>query len=226
VLFSRLRRTDGRWLRSLQGGSARHLAMAADYAWVLDCATRLGELTGQGRWTERAVETADRLVELFGSADDNGVLYTTGADADPLIVRPRDLLDGALPSANAVAANALLRLGALTGDEGFVAAATGIVCALSGLIESNPVAFADLVAGASLLEGTVEIVVTGERPDLLDVVRSRWLPGAVVSWGEPTGSPLWEGRGDGLGYVCRRYACQIPARDAATLESQLPDSGS
>ena len=225
VLFSRLRRDDGRWLRSLQGDDARHLALAADYAWVVDCATRLGELTGHARWTGRAVEAADALVGLFGADGAGGVLFSTGADADPLIVRPRDLLDGALPSANAVAVGALLRLGALIGNDAFVAAATGIVRALSGLAESNPVAFADLVAASSFLDGTVEIVVTGERSDLVGVVRSRWLPGAVLSWGEPTGSPLWEGRGDGAAYVCRRYVCLIPAHDTATLEAQLPDPG-
>ena len=48
---------DGRWLRSWQpDGGARHLAYAGDYAWLIDCFTRLGELTGQARWTERAGE--------------------------------------------------------------------------------------------------------------------------------------------------------------------------
>jgi uncharacterized protein YyaL (SSP411 family) len=225
MLFARLRRDDGRWLRSLQGDEARHLALAADYAWVVDCSTRLGELTGHARWTHRATETAVAMLELFGSGG-GGVLFTTGADADPLIVRPSDLVDGALPSANAVAANALLRLGALSGTDAFVDAATAILRAVSGPLEKNPVAFADLVAASSLLDDTVEIVVAGERPDLLGVVRSRWLPSAVLSWGEPTGSPLWDGRRDGAAYVCRHYACLIPALDTATLESQVPESGS
>ena len=53
---------DGRWLRSWQpDGGARHLAYAVDYAWLIDCFTRLGELTGHARWTERAGVTADAL---------------------------------------------------------------------------------------------------------------------------------------------------------------------
>jgi uncharacterized protein YyaL (SSP411 family) len=226
LLFARLRRADGRWLRSLQGDDARHLALAADYAWVVDAATRLGELTGRALWTARALEAAHALVELFAPDDGDGALFTTGRDADPLIVRPVDLLDGALPSANAVAVHSLLRLGTLAGDDALVAAAARIVRAMSGLMASNPVAFADLVSAASLLGGAVEIVVTGERADLLGVVRSRWLPTAVLAWGEPTGSPLWEGRAEGAAYVCRHYACLAPARDAATLEAQLADSGS
>ena len=40
--------TDGRWRRSWrEEGGARHLAYAADYAWLIDLFTRLGELTGR-----------------------------------------------------------------------------------------------------------------------------------------------------------------------------------
>jgi len=223
VLFARLRRADGRWLRSLQGDDARHLAMAGDYAWVLEAATRVAELTGRARWAERAMETAAGLLELFSSPD--GVLYTTGRDAEPLVVRPRDLSDGALPSANAVALGALLRLGALSGDESYITAATAIASAMTPLLESSPMAFADLVAASSLLTERVEIVVTGNRPDLLGVVRSRWLPDAVVAWGEPTDSPLWSGRAEDAAYVCRNYACLVPAQDAATLAVQLDHLG-
>jgi hypothetical protein len=223
VLFTRLRREDGRWLRSLQGDDARHLALAADYAWVIDAATRLGELTGRAMWTSRATDTAHALIDLFSSGD--GVLFTTGRDASPLIVRPKDLLDGAVPSANAVAATALLRLSALTGDDPLREAATRIVGAVSSVLAQNPVAFADLVGATSLLTETVEVVVTGDRPDLLGVVRSKWLPDAVLEWGEPTDSPLWQGRDESAAYVCRHYACLVPARDTATLEGQLTEPG-
>ncbi len=226
LLFSRLRRADGRWLRSLQGDDARHLALLADYAWVLDCATRLGELTGRARWTERALETARSMLELFAPQAGEGAFYTTGRDAQTLIVRPRDLMDGALPSANALAALALFRLGALSGERAFSDAATRIVVAASALLEQNPTGFADMVAASSLAAGTTEIVVTGERPDLLSVVRSRWLPEAVLAWGEPTDSPLWEDREPGLAYVCANYACMVPAKDPATLGQQLARPGS
>ena len=64
------------------------------------------------------------------------------------------------------------------------------------------------------------------RPDLLAVVRHRWLPDAVLAWGEPSASPLWEGRAPGAAYVCRRFACRAPAADADTLASQLDEGWS
>ena len=71
--------------------------------------------------------------------------------------------------------------------------------------------------------GRNEIVVTGDRPDLLAEVRRHWLPTAVVAWGEPDGGPLFEGRPaePGLAYVCQGRSCRVPAADAATLAGQL-----
>jgi hypothetical protein len=230
-LHANLRRPDGRWLRSWRTGSgSRHLACAADYAWLAECFTRLGELSGRAVWTERAVAVADGLLDLFGDGDDGG-FFTTGHDAEALIVRTKDLFDGATPSANAVAASALARLGALTGASRFTDAARGVVDLFGERLTRHPTAFALSVLTAELLtDGFTEVVITGDRPDLVDVVRGRWLPGAVLAFGEPTASPLWEGRGTGgpggggLAYVCRNYACQLPAADAGTLSDQLAGS--
>ena len=89
-----------------------------------------------------------------------------------------------------------------------------------------PVAFAGSVVAADLAgRGLTEVVVTGGRPDLVDVVQRRYLPGAVLAWGEPYVSPLWEGRTgsseEGKAFVCRDYVCQAPTADPAILASQL-----
>jgi uncharacterized protein YyaL (SSP411 family) len=222
-LWHKLRRPeDGRWLRSWQSeGGARHLAYAADYAWLVDCFTRLGELTGLAVWTERAAETAEGLFELFHDDADGG-FFTTGRDAEALIVRTKDVFDGATPAANSVAALSLARLAALTDSERFRSGAAEIVDLLGDLLPRHPTAFATTLLAAQLLAGgTTEVVVVGERPDLVEVVHRRWLPEAVLSWGEPTSSPLWDGREPGHAYVCRNYACQLPAGDPGTLAIQL-----
>jgi hypothetical protein len=221
-LLEHLLGADGRWRRSWQhDGGARHLAYAGDYAWLIDCFTRLGELTGEARWTDRAVATADALLHLFQDHERGG-FFTTGHDAEALIVRTKEIFDGATPSANAVAALALARLGSLTGRVGYTETARGVIDMFGELLTEHPTAFAHTALTADLLGGGLtEVVVSGDRPDLLDVVRSTWLPGVVLAWGEPTSSPLWLDRSPGRAYVCRNYACQLPAGDAATLTSQL-----
>ncbi len=221
-LWSHSRAPDGRWLRSWQRGrGARHLACAGDYAWLVDCFTRLGELTGEARWTSCATETADGLLLHFADREHGG-FFTTGDDAEVLIVRQLDLTDGATASANGVAARSLARLAALTGEDRYCDAAAGVVRRSGDLLARHPTAVAETLLAADLLAGgTTEVVVVGDRPDLLATVRRRWLPGAVVAWGEPTTSPLWHDRIAGAAYVCHDHVCELPATDPVVLAGQL-----
>ncbi len=213
---------DGRLMRSWQGGRARHLAVAADQAWLAVACVRISEWTGEARWRERALHLATGLVDLF-SDQAGGGFFTTGIDAEALVVRPKEFFDGAVPSANAVALAALVQVGAFTDDPWLDEAVAGTVAVARPLLEQHPAALADLVAALPMWGGRTEVVVTGERPDLLAAVRSRWLPTAVVAWGEPDRGPLFEGRPaePGLAYVCRARSCQTPAADPATLVAQL-----
>ncbi|HLH46909.1 MAG TPA: hypothetical protein VKV25_07105, partial [Acidimicrobiales bacterium] len=221
-LLDRLR-VDGRWRRSWQGGTARHLAYASDHAWLVEAYTRLSEATGRARWVTEARACADALLGLFWDEAEGG-LFTSGADAEALIARSKDTYDGALPSANSVAASALLRLGTLTGEERYTGAADALVDAMAPALARAPLAFSGLVAAADLRRGgLVEVVVSGERLDLVATVRARYRPDVVLAWGEPYPSPLWQGRegGVGAGYVCRDYACRAPATSPGELEAAL-----
>ena len=85
-----------------------------------------------------------------------------------------------------------------------------------------PAAFAHLLGALDLHHGGVtEVVVAGDRPDLVAEVQHRYLPSAVLAWGERYDSPLWEAREDGRAYVCQNYACQLPAASVEELVAQL-----
>ena len=220
-LLAGLRRDDGRWLRSWQNGRAQHLAYAADHAALVDAFTRLAEATGEARWVAEAVATADAMLELFWD-DRNGGLFTTGADAERLITRSKDILDNATPSANGAAAVALCRLGALTGEDRYRERAEAIVDLVADPLRRHPAAFAHLLGAVELSSSAmVEVAVVGDRRDLVAAVQQRWLPNAVLAWGEPYPSPLFAGRRDGLAYVCRNYACQAPVDRVEELVAQL-----
>jgi uncharacterized protein len=223
-LLRELRAGDRRWHRSWHADGvppARHHALAADHTALVDAFTRLAELTGEARWIEHARDVVDVLLDHFWDVDRGG-LYTTPDDGEQLVARQKDLMDNATPSANSTAAMALYRLGALTGEARYTNHGDQIIRLLARAIPTAPIAFSQALSAIALRHaGSTEIVVTGDRPDLLATVRRRWLPEAVLAWGERYDSPLWAGRTDGLAYVCRDHACQLPSTTAAELVSQL-----
>jgi len=42
-----------------------------------------------------------------------------------------------------------------------------------------------------------------------------------VVWGERRPGPPWDGRVDGLAYVCRRFVCAAPAATTSELDARL-----
>ena len=223
-LLRELRRPDGRWHRSWHPDGhpqARHSALAADHATLIDGFTHLAELTGQARWIESAREVVDVMLDHFWDVDCGG-LFTTPDDGEQLVVRQKELLDNATPSANSTAAVALARLGALTGETRYVNHADQIIRLLARAIPQSPSAFSQaLTAIATRLAGATEIIITGDRPDLLAEVRRHWLPDAVVAWGQPYDSPLWRDRPEGFAFVCRDHVCQLPVEHVSDLAAQL-----
>jgi uncharacterized protein YyaL (SSP411 family) len=223
-LHEAVRRPDGRWLRSWQrDGGGRHLAVANDVAWVVEACTLLAEAaTGKAVWLARAVDAAGQLLEHYEDPGAGGV-FTVGSDGEQLIARQKDTYDGATPSANSVAASSLLRLGTLTGDDRWTAAGRRVLEYLRPLLAAAPTAVTGAVSAmASLLEGPTEVVVTGDRPDLVAAAVRSYRPDRVVAWGERWPGPLWEGREEeGVAYVCRDYACARPVGTPEELSALL-----
>jgi uncharacterized protein YyaL (SSP411 family) len=220
-LVDSLRGDDGRWFRSWQAdGGARHHALAADYAHLTDAFTRLAEASGEARWIALACECADGLLDRFWDPERGG-LFTAAEDTD-LVVRQKDLLDNATPSANSTAAMALYRLAALTGETRYSNHADRILQLLARVVPQAPTAFGHLLAALAMrLHGLGEVAIVGDRPDLVTEVQRRFLPCGVLAWGEPYDSPLWHNRSEGLAYVCRDYACLAPASTVEELADRL-----
>ena len=217
-LPDRTRREDGRWMRA---AGSRHLAVAADYAWLVDAYTRVTELTGDPSGLELATKTATEMVDLFWDREHGGLL-TVGRDAERLITDPRDSYDGATPSANSVAAVALVRLAALTSDHSWVDRAQQIIDSIAGQITRNPASATNALLAVDLLaKGVQEVVVPGNNAELLEVVRQGWWPRTVLAHGAGWDSPLWEGRRVGLAYVCEGSVCRAPVSQPDELRAAL-----
>jgi uncharacterized protein len=232
-LLASLRRADGRLLRSWQDGRANLLAYAEDYAALLAALISLAERDDVA-WLADARAVADGLVALFAD-DERGGFFTTGVDADALIVRPKDYQDNATPSENSLAADGLLRLSALTGDQSYAASAARWIGTLAPVLGQHPTAFAHLLEACErLVDPPIEVAVVGSPGDpgtaaLRAELAGRVLPASVrVVAGPGTGTdttPLLADRsaldGAAVAYVCEHYVCRLPVTDPAALRREL-----
>ena len=114
-VFTKLQREDGRLLARFRDGESRYLAYLDDYAFIIWALIEVYEGTKEYSYVEKALELNKQMIELFLDKEKGG-LFLYGNDSEKLILRPKDIYDGAIPSGNGVAAMNMLRLFKITGD--------------------------------------------------------------------------------------------------------------
>jgi uncharacterized protein len=176
----------------------------------------------------------DRAVADFWD-DASGTLFDTSEEHDRVVARPRSLIDGATPAANAVAADVLLRLALLTGEPDHDRRARSILRAAGPALEGHPTQFGRMLAAADRTLGEpIDVVIVADAGDPAAVALRRaaakpYQPDLVIAPLTPEAGiaawPLFEGKTgrDGLAtaYVCRGYACEEPTQDPVRVLAQV-----
>jgi uncharacterized protein YyaL (SSP411 family) len=224
---------DGHLLRTYGNGKAKLNAYLEDYALFADGLLDLFQTTGETRWLNEARRLSDLMIIEFWDAEDGGFFFT-GNNHEDLIVRSKDYFDNATPSGNSVAAEALIKLANLTGDERYSRYSTMIFRLLSSNLMKYPQAFSRaLIALDQHLNPVKEIVVlydTGQSDNhLIDVLRNNYLPNKIVVLSDINGDaellPILEGKeliaDSPTAFVCENYTCQEPVTEPEALVTQL-----
>ena len=99
---------------------------------------------------EQAVRLQHQMDEAFWDSDQGGY-YLTDIDTHELPVRPKEVYDGAIPSANAVALHNLIELNCLTADERWLGQAGKLIQAFGGSLRKQPSAYLHTLSGWELL---------------------------------------------------------------------------
>jgi uncharacterized protein YyaL (SSP411 family) len=213
--------------RISNGRLVRHAkipGLLEDYAGVAWGLTLAYEATGERRYLDGAKALADAILERFRD-EENGGFYDTPVDHEKLITRPKDLFDNATPAGSSVAADVLLRLALLFGNEQYARVATEALELEWPITEKYPSGFGFLLGVCEWRAGQPkEIALTGDATALLRAIGETFVPHRVlVSGTQSSDLPLMENRpGDKtLAYVCIGYACEEPTADPARLRELL-----
>jgi len=228
---------EGRLLHAARGGEAHVEGLLEDYAYLGLGLLALHRVTLEPELLLWAL----RLAELIRSdfEDQAGGFYSTSARGERLLVRPRGLADASVPADNAAAAELLVGLARLTGDDALQAAGRRAVAPLQAAAGQHPQAFAStLMVWALLAEPPREVVLVGdpqgEDTAALKAVWRRYGDASVAALlvsgpQDPLArrSPLAAARdrleGRATAYVCEAGACRLPTADPETFARQLRD---
>ena len=227
-VLGNLRRDDGRLMRSWREGRTSVPGFSEDYAAYAVGLFGLYQATGETEWYREALSIVEGLVDLF--SDEAGGFFTTGRDADPLVIRPKEQMDNPSPSGNSLGAEALLVASLYTGDEHLRNLAEAGIRSAGQIAEAFP-------SGAGHLLGVLqtaisrpkEVAVAGaEAARLARVVWEAFRPEVVLAVDrDGTGAadvPLLEHRyqqGRTVAYVCEGFVCLKPVETEEELRDLL-----
>jgi len=215
-IFERLYRS-GTLLHRYRDGESAIPGFLDDYAYLVEACLALF-LAGAGeRWLERARQVQARQDEFFLDRGGGGYFYSA---ADDVLFRKKEVLDGALPAANAVACENLVALFDLTGEREYGERARAVIAPLGPVLERYPHAVTRLLCVVDRLVGPRETLVIapgadGRGTETLAAARAAFLPRSlVVQWMPDAEAGVHHGKGP-VGeattiYRCSERGCEPP----------------
>ncbi|OBF03843.1 hypothetical protein A5730_20860 [Mycobacterium sp. ACS4054] len=223
---------DGRLRRASLGGVVGDsAAILEDHAMLATGLLALYQLTADAAWLSAATGLLDTALQRFADPQQPGRWFDTADDAERLMLRPADPLDGATPSGASSITEALLTAAHLVDGERadrYLRAAADALDAHSVLLERAPRSAGHWLAVAeAAVRGPLQIAVAGDpaRSALLAHARRLAPGGSIVVGGEKDSSALLAGRdrvsGADAAYVCRGRVCDLPVTAAEDLARAL-----
>jgi uncharacterized protein YyaL (SSP411 family) len=237
-IFSKLIREDGRLMARYRDGDTAHLAYVDDYAFLVWALIELYETTYNPFYLKKALELNDNMLSLFWDEDDGG-LFLYGSDGEELIIRPKEIYDGATPSGNSVATLNFLRLARLIGRSDLEEKAQRQFRTFASYLNSVGAGHTFMLIALlfSLAESKEVIIVDSknsseaDRKAIFDVIRQKFMPFTTIIYYSQDNKNIadivpylknYSSVEDKITvYVCENFSCKQPVTFANELAELL-----
>ncbi|WP_018616522.1 thioredoxin domain-containing protein [Segetibacter koreensis] len=219
--------STGIWFHTHKNGISKYPAFLDDYAYMASAYIHLQEITGNSEYLQKAKKLAQIAEENFLD-ESSGFFFFTSKTQKDVIVRKKEVYDGATPSGNSTMAINLNYLGIIFNELKWIDQARKMAQQLADVVTRYPSSFANW---ACLLQqfiyGVPEIAITGDKAlDLLSEVMREYIPIKVIqaaTFSQET-FPLLAGKsfqGPPSIYVCKNYSCKKPIQNVKEIKSLL-----
>jgi uncharacterized protein YyaL (SSP411 family) len=231
-------RSEDELLHRYRDGEAAIPANLDDYAFLAWGETELHQATLEAEHLRRALDLTDAMVRRFHDAERGGFFFSPEGKAD-LIVRRKEVYDGAVPSGNSVALFNLLRLARLTGRTDYEELAAETSAAFSRQVASQPSAFTFFLSALDMAIGpSQELVIVGDpnagdtralvavaregyRSNRVVLLRPPGTAGATITDLAPFTREFGLLDGRAAAYLCTGFACERPVSEPDALRDLI-----
>ncbi|MGI6451084.1 MAG: thioredoxin domain-containing protein [Desulfitobacteriia bacterium] len=232
-ILAKMFNPKGRLLARYREGEADYLAYLDDYAFFIYGLLELYTACGKPEYLAQALKLQNEQERLFKD-EIGGGYYFTGNDAEELLLRPKEIYDGAMPSGNSLTAYNLARLWKLTGDSKWQELAEEQFAAFQAVLNDYPAGYTAFLQAIQFYLGeSEELVLAGElhTPELAKMqaaIFEDFRPFAVIAYNEGTLAKIIPRMKDYpipqtqvKAYLCRNFACREPVDEAEELRALL-----
>jgi uncharacterized protein YyaL (SSP411 family) len=210
-------------MHTYKNGVSRHPAFLDDYAFLVQALICLQEITGEQDYLLKAKQLTGLIIDNF-SEEDTGFFFYTHRNQQDVILRIKEIYDGATPSGNSIMAWNLHYLSLVFNNAAWKERALNMCASLNGVIVKYPTSFGIWASVMNdIFYGLNEIAVVGNRyKDITKGILSHYLPNKVTqsAGGNNNNYPLLTNRyvkDKTVIYLCRNYSCLQPVEKVVDL---------
>lgn len=215
------------WYHTYKNGHAKYPAFLEDYAYLISAYIHLQEVTGNQTYLLKAKEVTEYVQSHF-IEEPTGFFFFTSKNQADVVVRKKEIYDGAIPSGNSVMAYNLSYLGIVFNQVNWLEQSRSLTAQLAKAITQYPTSFGNWACNfQQVVYGCPEVAIAGSNAlHVLPQVLKEYIPIRVMqaSVSPEKDFPLLAGKSTGkpvLIYVCKDYSCKKPVETVAEIKTLL-----
>ena len=218
---------DGMFHHTWKNKEAKYPAFLDDYSYLIAALVELVQVTAHYPYLDKAAEITELVIEHFSDSA-SPFFFFTHKGQDDILVRKKEVYDGATPSGNAVMAYNLYRLSILLDRPEWRQKAEAMLASIGEVAVKYPTSFGIWLALLfEINKGTSEIaIIGGEWKKYLEKINGVYISHKLALATETSlpGYPLLAGKAESreiLIYLCKNYACRQPVNTIQEFVSLL-----
>lgn len=225
---------DGKLLHRYREGDSSIRGSIDDYSFLIWGLIELYEATFKARYLTKAVELTNIVLKHYWDESNGGFFFALDF-GEKLLVRTKEIYDGAIPSGNSVMLYNLIRIARMTSVSIYENYANSLMDYFSESVQKAPSGSSFFLSAFEFIIGpSYEIIIVGdmENPETQNIINSinqKFIPNKVLILKDPANSefllpylkPYRQINSKPTIYVCKNFHCEQPTTDINDALSML-----